>query len=188
MEPASFDLQPCLENERVALRPLRAEDFEDLYRVASDPLLWEQHPNRDRYRREVFEAFFAGALESGGAFLVSDRRSQEVIGSSRYYDLDVERGSVAIGYTFLARRCWGTTYNRALKQLMLDHAFRFVREVIFHVGARNLRSQIAVQRLGAKKIGELEIAYAGEQAKNVNFVYCLDARSWAAVSGVAESG
>jgi RimJ/RimL family protein N-acetyltransferase len=178
-KPASFELQPCLENERIALRPLRREDFEDLYRVASDPLIWEQHPNRDRYRRDVFEAFFEGAMASGGAFLVSDAGSGEVIGSSRYYELDPERGSVAIGYTFLARRCWGTTYNRAMKRLMLDHAFRFVDEVIFHVGERNRRSQIAVERLGARKIGEIDVAYVGEPTKNINFVYRLDARDWA---------
>jgi hypothetical protein len=84
----NFDLQPSLENESVKIQPLQSIDFEVLYSVASDPLIWEQHPNKDRYKREVFETFFKGAMESGAAFLVIDKKTNKVIGSSRYYDLD----------------------------------------------------------------------------------------------------
>lgn len=64
-----FNIQPShLQNELIALFPLKEEDFEDLYFVASDPLVWEQHPNKLRYQREVFQNFFKGALLSQGAF------------------------------------------------------------------------------------------------------------------------
>src|SRR5688572_15548664 len=148
-----FEFQPTLKNDLVVLKPLQEEDFENLFTVASDPLIWEQHPNKDRYKREVFEIFFKEALQSRGAFLFLDAQSNEVIGSSRYYKFDAEKNSIAIGYTFLARKYWGKGHNPAIKSLMLGHAFRFVDRIIFHVGQYNRRSQIAVERLGAIQTG-----------------------------------
>lgn len=172
-----FELQPQLADERITLQPLQLNDFEKLYAVASDPLIWEQHPNKDRYKRDVFETFFKGAMESGGAFLILKTETGEVIGSSRFYDWNPDEESVLIGYTFLARNCWGTTYNRALKTIMLNHAFRFAEKVIFHIGAVNIRSQKAIERLGAVKTGEQEVTYYGESPK-VNFIYCMEKAAW----------
>ena len=172
-----FELQPILENEFVKIQPLKENDFEILYSVASNPLIWEQHPNPDRYKREVFETFFKGAMESHGAFLVIDKQSNQVIGSSRYYELDTDKSSIAIGYTFLSKDHWGSIYNPALKKLMIDHAFHFVNSVIFHVGALNIRSQKAIERLGVKKINEIEMEYYGE-ANRLNFVYEIRKIDW----------
>jgi RimJ/RimL family protein N-acetyltransferase len=169
----NFDLHPTLQNELVKIVPLKADDLEILYRVASDPLIWEQHPNKDRYKREVFENFFKGAIESGGAFLVHDAKTNEVIGSSRYYDFDKTKSEISIGYTFVAKKYWGKGFNPSLKKLMLNHAFRFVDHVIFHVGAKNLRSQMAMKNIGAKKIAEQDMNYYGEQ-KTLNFIFCID--------------
>lgn len=173
----TFELQPTLSNEFIKIQPLKAEDFEILYSVASDPLLWEQHPNKDRYKREVFETFFKGAMESKGAFLVFDNKTNKIIGSSRYYEFEPERKSIAIGYTFIARDHWGGIYNPALKDIMLRHAFRFVDSVVLHVGAVNIRSQKAIERLGAKKLHEVEMKYYGEPNK-LNFVYELKKEDW----------
>jgi RimJ/RimL family protein N-acetyltransferase len=172
-----FDLQPTLASPWISLRPLRPEDFEPLYAVASDPLLWEQHPSRNRYQRDVFENYFKGAMESGGALLISDHQSGAIIGSSRFYDWDQTKRSIAIGYTFIARSHWGRNYNRSLKALMLDHAFRFVDSVVFHVGANNLRSRKAMQKLGAVLIGEAAISYYGE-ASNQNVIFSMDRQDW----------
>jgi len=172
-----FDLQPHLENELVKLVPLKQDDFDILYQVASDPLIWEQHPDRYRYERNIFEKYFDGAIKSGGAFLVLEKNSDEVIGSSRYYDFDNEKKSIAIGYTFLATKYWGTTYNKAMKKLMLDHAFKFVDTVIFHIGAMNIRSQKAIEKLGATKVHEIEINYPGEDER-LNFIYEMDKSTW----------
>lgn len=169
----TLDLQPHLQNDIVSIRPLLENDFESLYKIASDPLIWEQHPNPDRYKREVFEIFFKGAMESGSAFLVHDAKTGEPIGTSRFYEYDGDNKSVSIGYTFLARDRWGTTYNRALKTLMLNHAFEVVDIVIFHIGANNIRSQKAIEKLGANKTGEVEMAYYGEQ-KKLNFIYQIE--------------
>ena len=144
----AFELQPTLRGQLVELRPLTADDWDVLFAVASDPLIWEQHPEPDRYRPEVFRRYFQGALDSGGAFIVIDRVTNQVIGSSRYFGYDEARSEIEIGWTFLARSHWGGRYNREMKDLMLRHAFRFVRTVVFLVGPKNLRSQKAVERIG----------------------------------------
>ncbi|MGA9649924.1 MULTISPECIES: GNAT family N-acetyltransferase [Pedobacter] len=172
-----FELQPTLENDLIKIVPLKADDFENLYAVASDPLIWEQHPNQDRYKREVFENFFKGAIESNGAFLVYDKKTGQIVGSSRYYELDEEQNSVAVGYTFIGRQFWGKGHNSALKKLMLDYAFQSVDKVILHIGATNFRSQKATEKLGAIKIADLEVAYYGEPLK-WNFVYQIDKQKW----------
>lgn len=172
-----FDLQPRLSNALISIVPLQEDDFENLYAVAADPLIWEQHPNKNRYQKEVFEIFFKGAMESKGAFIVYDKETGSVVGSSRYYELDAENNSVAIGYTFIGRNFWGNGYNAALKKLMLDYALQFVDKVILHIGATNFRSQKATEKLGAIKINEIEIAYYGEPIK-WNFVYQIDKSKW----------
>jgi N-acetyltransferase len=149
----AFELQPTLTGALLELRPLRPEDFHDLYAVASDPAIWEQHPTRDRYKEDVFEGFFREALESGGAFVVIDRRTGRTIGSSRYFGYNEERSEIEIGWTFLARSYWGGIYNREMKQLMLRHAFRFVETVVFLVGPQNMRSQRAMEKVGAVRAG-----------------------------------
>jgi RimJ/RimL family protein N-acetyltransferase len=148
-----FELQPHLIGELVELRPLRADDFDALYAVASDPLIWEVHPEPDRYKEDIFRRFFATATESGGAFLVIDRKTSDVIGSSRYSHLDPVRSEIEIGWTFLARKYWGGRYNQEMKRLMLEHAFKFVDRVVFLVGPQNFRSRRAVEKIGGMERG-----------------------------------
>ena len=148
-----FELQPVLIGELVELRPLREEDFPTLFAVASDPLIWEQHPQPDRYTEPVFRQFFRGGMESGGAFIVVDRKDGRVIGSSRFAEYDETKREIEIGWTFLARSHWGGRYNGEMKRLMLAHAFRFVRRVIFRVGPLNRRSQRALENIGASYLG-----------------------------------
>jgi N-acetyltransferase len=149
----SFDLQPVLKGELLLLRPLRPEDFHDLYDVASDPLIWEQHPSSDRYQEEVFNGFFRDALESGGALIALDARDGRAIGSSRFHGYDQATSEIEIGWTFLARSHWGGLYNREMKQLMLRHAFKFVNSVIFLIGLQNYRSQRAMEKIGGVRVG-----------------------------------
>jgi RimJ/RimL family protein N-acetyltransferase len=148
-----FDLQPNLAGDLLRLRPLQPEDWDALYAVASDPLIWEQHPINDRHREDVFRGFFREALESGGALIVIDSKDGRVIGSSRFARYDEGQSEIEIGWTFLARSHWGGRYNGEMKRLMLDHAFRFVKRVIFSVGPQNLRSQRAVERIGGVRVG-----------------------------------
>src|SRR5262245_26547265 len=148
-----FDLQPTLTGELLQLRPLTPDDWEPLYAAASDPLIWEQHPERDRYTPEVFRRYFDGGLASGGAFVVIDRRTGGIIGSTRYNGYDEAKSVVEIGWTFLARQYWGGEYNREMKTLLVDHALRFVKRVEFFVGPTNIRSQKPMGKVGGVRTG-----------------------------------
>ena len=174
-----FAQQPTLTGRSLRLRPLRPDDFDALYAVAADRLLWVQHPEPLRFQRPVFETFFAAALRSGGALLVLDMRTEEVLGSSRYYDVDAAQRELAIGYTFLARSRWGGAANAELKQLMLDHAFGWARRAWFHVGADNMRSRKAMEKIGAV----LTHKTLREDSNGVLIdyvVYAIDAQAWRA--------
>lgn len=148
-----FELQPTLTGELLHLRPLKPEDYSTLYTAASDPKIWEQHPNSDRYKKDVFQGYFDGAIASGGALVIVDRVTDQIIGSSRYYGYDEKASQVEIGWTFLTTPYWGGKYNRELKSLMLDHAFKFVDNVLFFIGPQNTRSRKAVEKIGATYIG-----------------------------------
>jgi N-acetyltransferase len=167
-----FELQPVLKGELIQLRPLRSEDWDDLFAVASDPLIWEQHPENDRYKEEVFKIFFKDALESGGAFVVIDTKKKRIIGSTRFHGYDPERSEIEIGWTFLARKCWGGRYNREMKQLMLAHAFQFVENVVFYVGENNIRSRKATEKIGAIKNGMVKKVY-GNRPPSLNVRYVI---------------
>jgi RimJ/RimL family protein N-acetyltransferase len=147
-----FDWQPNLSNDLLILRPLREEDLEDLYAVASDPLIWEQHPAKERSQRDGFAAFFREAMESKGTLIAIDARTQKIVGSSRYNPVKETHDAIEIGWTFLARSHWGGVYNRAMKELMIGHAFHFVHHVLLYIHRDNYRSQQAAQKIGGKRI------------------------------------
>ena len=141
--------QSTLENELVSIRPLKEEDREELFLVASDPLIWEQHPDKTRCTREGFNQFFDLAMEMGTAFLVVDKRTDDVMGTSRYCPAKGHEDKIEIGWTFIARKYWGGQYNRMVKELMLDYAFKAVNTVLFYIAKDNFRSRKAVEKLGA---------------------------------------
>ena len=172
-----INIQPLLENEKVILYPLQDMDFEGLYLTASDPKIWEQHPNKNRWKKDVFKNFFDGAMQSKGAFKIVDKSTGAIIGSTRFYDYKEQENSILIGYTFYSLACWGKGINLAVKTIMLDYIFQFVEKVNFHIGANNVRSQIAIGRLGTTKIEEQEITYFGEEPK-LNYVYSLKKEDW----------
>ena len=165
MEP---DRQPHLTGELVTLRPMREADREALFAVASDPLIWEVHPAHDRWKRDVFDAFFDAGLASGGALVIEDRATGAVIGSSRYDGHDPQADEIEIGWTYIARAYWGGTYNREIKRLMLDHIHRFVRTATFMVGEDNIRSRKAMVKIGGVlRPGIVERTMAGEVKPHV---------------------
>lgn len=142
------DRQPILEGELVRLRPMTADDREALFAVASDKLIWEVHPAHDRWKRDVFDAFFDAGLASGGALAIENRATGEVIGSSRYDGYEFELDEIEIGWTYIARAYWGGAYNREIKRLMLDHIHHFVETATFMVGEDNIRSRKAMEKIG----------------------------------------
>jgi RimJ/RimL family protein N-acetyltransferase len=168
-----FELQPTLRGGLLELRPLRAADFDALYAVASDPLIWEQHPVVDRWKPEIFREFFEGGIKSGGAMVMMDLKDARIVGSSRFNRYDEAKGEIEIGWTFLARSHWGGVYNREMKRLMLNHAFRFVNRVTFSVGIANLRSQRAMEKIGGKRVGTKSVPNVGE-----HYIYEISANGF----------
>ncbi len=178
MTKLSINWQPLsLENAIVKLLPLVTSDFAHVFEVASDPLIWEQHPTKDRYKEEVFQLFFDGALASNTAFIIIDKTLNKIIGSTRYYDYQPEKSSIAIGYTFLNRAYWGGIYNKSAKYLLLEYAFQYINTVYFHIGATNMRSQKAIRKIGAIKVGEVDFDYYGK--KVLHYEYAITKADWA---------
>jgi len=177
MTKSEFNLQPeLLEDDITKLVPLQESDFDALYKVASDPLIWEQHPMKDRYKIEVFKPFFDAAINSKSAFLILDKETNEIIGNTRYYDYNPEKSSIAIGFTFIARKYWGGLYNKSNKKLLIDYAFQHVDSILFHIGADNIRSQKAASKLGAVKTGEMIVTSNGVEI--AHFEYELKAENY----------
>ena len=135
--------------------------------------MWEQHPDKDRWRPESFQAFFGESLASGGALTVVDGRDRRIVGSSRYHGYDERRDEIEIGWTFLARSHWGGVYNRELKRLMLAHAFTFVGAVVFLVAPGNIRSQRAVEKIGGVPAGSRR-----DGSGRHSLVYRIEAPTW----------
>lgn len=144
-----MDRQPILEGSRLLLRPLREDDWEALYAVASDPQIWAVHPSPDRWKEAVFRQFFADAMACGGALVVVDKASGEVIGSSQFGKPESQDSrDIEIGRSFLARARWGGGYNAELKRLMLGHALAHYDRAIFQVGEDNIVSRKAMANIG----------------------------------------
>jgi N-acetyltransferase len=176
----SFDLQPVLKGQLLELRPLRPDDFDELFAAAADPLIWDQHPAKDRWQEENFRAFFRDALDSKGALAAIDSKTRRIIGSSRFQPCGPEKTEVEIGWTFLSRSYWGGLYNREMKQLMLRHAFRFVNRVVFLVHPENLRSQRAVEKIGGVRVGQRP-----DHRGRESFLYQITATAFAQAGGLA---
>ncbi len=172
------DFQPILTGTLVTLRPVKSDDWEGLFAAASNPNIWSGHPNKNRFEKEEFRAFFDDALASNSAFTIIDKTSNAIIGSSRYHAYSHELSEVEIGWTFIACEYWGGTYNFEIKRLMLEHAFSFAKTVLFWVGEENYRSQKAMKKIGGalragdyyKMVGQEKVPYVIFEIKYDNYL------------------
>lgn len=173
-----MDRQPTLEGERLLLRPLAPEDWDALYAVASDPLVWEVHPAHDRWREDVFRAFFDEGLAEGGALLAIRKADGQPVGSSQFRICPIKPDEIEIGWTFLARECWGTGLNPEMKRLMLEDALPHYPRVLFRIGETNVRSRKAIEAIGGRLTDLLEDGdYKGTPVRHV--VYEIDRANFA---------
>lgn len=153
---AEADLQPILTGEAVILRPIRSEDWDEMYAAASDPLIWEGHPATDRWKEPNFRQVFDSAIAMRSAFAILDRESGRIIGCTRYCSHDAQAKTIEIGWTFLIRSRWGDGTNAEVKRLMLAHAFTFVDRVVFLIAETNHRSRRAVEKIGGRLTNRFE--------------------------------
>ena len=171
-----FNFQPVLKGKNISLRPLREDDFDDLYAAASDKKIWEGHPSSDRYKLSEFKPYFKASIESQANVVVIDNQSNKIIGLSRYYQISKFVDDISIGFTFLIRDYWGGQTNFELKTLMIDYALQYFEVVWLHVGLENIRSQKATLKIGAKFTGEDDLIIGGKEGKW--FCYKIDKESW----------
>ena len=170
-----MNLQPRLENDLIILRPLVETDFESLFEIAKDPVVWEQHPCSDRYKIEIYSEFFKDSIKSKGAFIIIDKEDLKVIGSTRFKKIDTTENAIEIGWSFLSRNKWGGKYNKAMKELMIDYAFEFVENILFYVAKDNIRSQKAVQKIGGIRITESHLEHF---IKENEWTYRITRKIW----------
>lgn len=168
-----FDFNPVLEDDLLLIRPLTCDDFDALFRISADPLLWEQHPAKERSTREGFEKWFEEAMATGKALFVEEKVTGKTVGTSRYREVEGDPGAIEIGWTFISREFWGKGYNAAVKKLMVSHAFSRYGTVLFFVDKQNFRSQKAVEKLGAKQIQVPEEPGFQERGAT-SFIYALN--------------
>ena len=171
-----FDLQPTLENNLILLRPLNQEDYDSLYQVAKDPLIWEQHPC-DRSKKNEFKIFFNESMASKGALLIINKLSNEVIGSSRFNKIDGVNSAIEIGWSFLARKYWGGKFNKEIKNLMIDYAFKYIDDLIFCIDKDNIRSQKAVEKISGERITGSEYRHLIKK-NDINLTYHINKKNW----------
>jgi RimJ/RimL family protein N-acetyltransferase len=172
-----MDFKPTLQNDLVVLRPLKEEDFDALFTISSDSLLWEQHPSKDRATLEGFKVWYKDAMESDRAFVIEEKETGKTIGTSRYNPVKEDDHAIEIGWTFISRDFWGGKYNQATKKLMLYYAFQYFNRVLFFVDVNNFRSQKAVQKIGGKRISELN-GHNLEYKPTGGAVFCIEKEEW----------
>jgi len=155
-------IQPVtLRGTRAALEPLAPEHLEAIRAAAADGALW-----RLWYTSvpapEATQAWLDNALEvrdrlGGLTFVVRDVASGEIVGSSRYFNVDAVNRRLEIGHTWYAQRAQRTAINTECKLLLLAHAFETLAciAVEFRTHWFNHASRRAIERLGAKQDGVL---------------------------------
>lgn len=147
-----FNFQPILSGELIAMRPYSDDDFEGLYAVAADPLIWEVHPVPERAERKYFKANTDDALSDKGGLVAIERTTSRIVGFSRFSQVYVGPAEIEIGWSFLSRHLWGGQHNRDMKRIMLAHALTTFPRVIFRVGESNIRSCRAMEKIGGIRI------------------------------------
>lgn len=158
---AMTDIRPVmLSGWGIRLEPLAPAHAPELLQAASDGELWQlAYTSVPGPGLEAVHAYIAEALAGQAAgtmlpFAVCDADGV-VLGCTRYYDIDTDVPNLAVGYTWYAARAQRTHVNSACKHLLLGHAFDTLgmRAVYLHTSHANLRSQAAIERLGARKDG-----------------------------------
>ena len=100
-------------------------------------------------KEKNFLFFKNGLLNDFGFLIIYNKRTDNFIGSTRYYSYDMNNNAIRIGFTLISTAYWGTLVNFHIKQMMLGYAFDFVDYVYFDIGVKNIRSRKAVEKIGA---------------------------------------
>lgn len=149
-----------LEGETVKLLPIGQEHIDGLWEAAKPNEIWTYMATTVRSKEEM-EKMIASAIQkrekgTDYTFVVKNQENR-IIGSTRYLDISSEHKSIEIGSTWYHPDVWRTRVNTECKYLLLRHAFETwnLRRVQIKTDSRNLRSQTAIERIGAVREGTL---------------------------------
>ena len=151
-----------LENERVLLRPLVQDDavYLSAY-VKEEPALWKYAltpiTTDQEFEQYVATAVEARQLKSAYPFIVFDKLQNKYVGSTRFYDIQLNNSNTQFGYTWYSESTWGTGLNEHCKFLLLQFAFETIgfERIEFRADNRNKRSIAAMQKIGCTVEGIL---------------------------------
>lgn len=156
-----MNFEPVLENKRVLLRPLQASDIDVLLEVALEPSLWEV-TSQHIQDREALENYIRVALkerEEGTSipFVIIDKLSGRVAGSTRFAGITLQHKRAEIGYTWIHPDLQRSGLNRSMKYAMLKYAFEVMgmNRVELKTNERNEKSRNAILGIGCKQEGIL---------------------------------
>ena len=136
------------ENDQLSLIQAKRDDFDNLYSIASDEEIWEQHPENDRWKKNKFSIFFDNGISNEfGMLIIYLKPRNEIIGSTMFYSFDPKDNAIRIGYTFIIKKHWGTKINLLMKDLMINYTFKFLDKIYFDIGTQNYRSRKAIEKL-----------------------------------------
>jgi N-acetyltransferase len=154
-----MEIKPVeLTGKKVKLLPMEQEHVESLFEAGKYPDIWKvtqgQILSIDEAKNYVDKAL---GQDHALPFVIFDLASQKVVGSTRLYDISVQNRGLEIGSTWLTPSVWGTHVNTECKYLLLRHCFETfgILRVQIKTDSRNIRSQKAIERLGAVKEGVL---------------------------------
>lgn len=155
-----FKKDYILENDYVLLRPLVPEDYEMLLEYSeNEPDIWRFNAfganNRDNLKKYIDTALKNKNAETEYPFVVVDKATGKVIGSTRYYSISTMYNTLEIGYTWYGKKYQGTAVNKNCKYLLLEFAFENlgVERVGFKANKDNYRSINAMKSIGCKEEG-----------------------------------
>jgi len=162
MTELNFQEEIILENDRAILRPLSIDDFDLLLPYSiNEPTLWQYSltpaDGPENLKKYINAALKKRAKNDSYPFIVFDKATQKIAGSTRFYDYQKTHNTVQLGYTWYGSKYWGTGLNQNCKQLMLSFAFDTlgIHRVEFRADNNNKRSIAAMKKLGCTEEGIL---------------------------------
>jgi RimJ/RimL family protein N-acetyltransferase len=189
MRSMTFDFTSdlILENERVQLRPLNATDETFLLPFSlKEPELWE-YSLLSAAGEEKLQNYLKTALElrenkTAYPFLVFDKKTGKVAGSTRFYAMDFYHKSLSIGFTWYGKKFQRTGLNRHCKLLLLTHAFEELNmeRVEFRADAKNAKSITAMQAIGCTLEGILRNNCTATTGRRDSAVLSIIKNEWEA--------
>lgn len=182
-----FNQNLILENERVLLRVLKADDFDNLLEFSiNEPEIWKfsliRAGGKENLKKYINIALEAKNEKREFPFIVFDKKGQQYAGSTRFYDIQLSNKTLQLGYTWYGKNFQGTGVNKHCKYLLLKYAFEVMNmeRVEFRADNNNQKSIAAMKSIGCKVEGILRsnMPTADSDARRDSIVLSILKKEW----------